>query len=237
MSFFTGFYKNADFLVKSAFFQVKSSFLRSLRQYPSFSALYGLMESVILSIFLLVFANRPRRGRRPAAVVRPRKFVPFTLFQIFGGKTMRKKQKKYYLYIDGQAVPVTEQVYETYHHYARKEEYFSYDLKTEKFTCDQQAQTAAFTPSREDSLDRLWDTDRQFAAPGPSTEEQATSSVWMEELMKGLSQQEREIITQLYILNKSEREASAALHLAKSTFRRRKAALIEKLRNLLNENS
>lgn len=64
---------------------------------------------------------------------------------------MSEKQKKYYLYIDGQAVPVSEQVYRTYHHYGRKEEYFTYDLKTEKFSCDQEAQTATFTPSREDS--------------------------------------------------------------------------------------
>ena len=56
---------------------------------------------------------------------------------------MSEKQKKYYLYIDGQAVPVSEQVYRTYHHYGRKEEYFTYNLKTEKFSCDQEAQTAA----------------------------------------------------------------------------------------------
>ena len=42
---------------------------------------------------------------------------------------MNNGQKKYYLYIDGQAVPVSEQVYRAYHHYARKEEYFTYDLK------------------------------------------------------------------------------------------------------------
>ena len=64
---------------------------------------------------------------------------------------MNNGQKKYYLYIDGQAVPVSEQVYRAYHHYARKEEYFTYDLKTEKFSCDQETQTAHFTPSREDS--------------------------------------------------------------------------------------
>ena len=47
---------------------------------------------------------------------------------------MSEEQKKYYLYIDRQAVPVSEQVYWTYHHYGRKEEYFTYDLKTEKFS-------------------------------------------------------------------------------------------------------
>ena len=58
----------------------------------------------------------------------------------------REESTNYYLYIDGQAVPVSEQVYRVYQHYERKEEYFSYDLKTEKFQKD----TAIFLPSRED---------------------------------------------------------------------------------------
>ena len=74
---------------------------------------------------------------------------------------MSEEQKKYYLYIDRQAVPVSEQVYRTYHHYGRKEEYFTYDLKTEKFSCDQKAQTATFTPSREDSYERLLEANQR----------------------------------------------------------------------------
>ena len=150
---------------------------------------------------------------------------------------MNHAQKKYYLYIDGQAVPVSEQVYRTYHHYERKEEYFTYDLKTEKFSCNQEAQTAAFTPSREDSYERLLEASRQFASAAPSPEEEATSSIWLEDLMRALSPEEREIIRQLYILDRTEREASATLRLALSTFHRRKKALLEKLRNLLTENS
>lgn len=150
---------------------------------------------------------------------------------------MNHAHKKYYLYIDGQAVPVSEQVYRTYHHYERKEEYFTYDLKTEKFSCNQEAQTAAFTPSREDSYERLLEASRQFASTAPSPEEEATSSIWLEDLMRALSPEEREIIRQLYILDRTEREASATLRLALSTFHRRKKALLEKLRNLLTENS
>lgn len=71
----------------------------------------------------------------------------------------REERANYYLYINGQAVPVSEQVYRVYQHYERKEEYFSYDLKTEKFQKD----TATFLPSREDSFERLLETDRQFA--------------------------------------------------------------------------
>ena len=150
---------------------------------------------------------------------------------------MDHTHKKYYLYIDGQAVPVSEQVYRTYHHYERKEEYFTYDLKTEKFSCDQEAQTTAFAPSREDSYERLLEANRQFASADPSPEEEAVSSLWLENLMRALSPEEREIIRQLYILDRTEREASATLRLALSTFHRRKKALLEKLRNLLSEKS
>lgn len=129
---------------------------------------------------------------------------------------MSEEQKKYYLYIDRQAVPVSEQVYRTYHHYGRKEEYFTCDLKTEKVSCDQEAQTAAFTPSREDSYERLLEANQQFASAGPSPEE-------------------RDIITQLYVLDRTERQASAALGWALSTFHRRKLALLKKLRALLQK--
>ena len=150
---------------------------------------------------------------------------------------MGKEQKKYYLYIDGQAVPVSEQVFRASRHHGRKEEYFTYDLKTEKFSCNQETQTARFTPSREDSYERLLGAGHQFATGGPTPEEEAISSLWLKELMRSLSPEEREIIRQLYILDRTEREASATLRLALSTFHRRKKALLEKLRNLLTENS
>ncbi len=98
----------------------------------------------------------------------------------------REESTNYYLYIDGQAVPVSEQVYRVYQHYERKEEYFSYDLKTEKFQKD----TAIFLPSREDSYERLLEKDKQFAASGQPVEEQAVSSVWLEELLQHLSSDE-----------------------------------------------
>ena len=41
----------------------------------------------------------------------------------------QEERANYYLYIDGQAVPVSEEIYRVYQHYERKEEYFSYDLK------------------------------------------------------------------------------------------------------------
>lgn len=106
-----------------------------------------------------------------------------------------KQKKKKYLYINGKAVPVSEQVFRTSRHHGRKEEYFIYDLKTEKFSCDQETQTVRFTPSREDSYERLLAANHQFAAAGPSPEEEAISNLWLEDLMRGLSPEEQDIIT------------------------------------------
>ena len=98
----------------------------------------------------------------------------------------REESTNYYLYIDGQAVPVSEQVYRVYQHYERKEEYFSYDLKTEKFQKD----TAIFLPSREDSYERLLEKDKQFAASGQPEEQQAVSSERLEEVLPSHSEEE-----------------------------------------------
>lgn len=121
---------------------------------------------------------------------------------------MSKKQKEranYYLYIDGQAVPVSKQVYREYQHYERKEEYFSYDLKTEKFQKD----TATSLPSREDSYERLLEQDRQFAAPGKSVEQLALEHLEAERIrfcLAQLTDEERKLISLLFYQEKTEQE-------------------------------
>lgn len=53
--------------------------------------------------------------------------------------------------------------------------------------------------------------------------------------MRGLSSEERDIITQLYVLDRTERQASAVLGWVLFTFHRRKLALLKKLRALLQK--
>lgn len=150
---------------------------------------------------------------------------------------MSDEHKKRYLYIDGQAVPVSEQVFQEYHHFDRKEEYFTYDLKTEGFTCDQEAQTAFFTPSREDSYERLLEANSQFAEDEPTTEEQAFLSLWVETLLSTLTEQERFIISEVVLKQRTEREVSAELHISQNTLNYHKNRALRKLRNFLEKNS
>lgn len=153
----------------------------------------------------------------------------FKLLEVTATSKNREESTNYYLYIDGQAVPVSEQVYRVYQHYERKEEYFSYDLKTEKFQKD----TAIFLPSREDSYERLLEKDKQFAASGQPVEEQAVSSVWLEELLQHLSSDERIILHKLYFEDKSERIVSMELGISKTALHQRKVKLLQKLKNFL----
>ena len=102
-------------------------------------------------------------------------------------------------------------------------------MKTEKF----QKETASFLPSREDSYERLLEKDRQFAASGQSVEEQAVSSVWLEELVQCLSADERIILHKLYFEDKSERIASMELGISKTALHQRKVKLLQKLKIFL----
>ena len=142
------------------------------------------------------------------------------------------EKKQRYIYIEGQAIPVSEDVYRVCRHYERKEEYFSRDLKMERFQRD----TNQFLPSREDSYDRLLDQGKQFAGESKPVEEEVVSSVWMAELFRHLTGEERQIIQQLYILERTEREACAAMNLARATFQRKRDRLLAKLKEMLEEN-
>lgn len=144
--------------------------------------------------------------------------------------------RKFFLFVEGKKVPVSEEVYRAYHHYERKEEYFTYDLKAERFFSDQATQTAVFIPSREDSYERLLSVDKQFAADDESTEDTAIKAVMLERLeqvLSTLNEDDRRIIHELYYLERTMRQASADLNIARSTLQDRKDALLKKLRTLL----
>ncbi len=61
------------------------------------------------------------------------------------------------IWIRGQYVEVTDEVYRAYMQGDRKMRYFENDLKTERFVLGKEGQVVQIIPSREDSLDRLVD--------------------------------------------------------------------------------
>ena len=65
------------------------------------------------------------------------------------------------IWIRGQYVEVTDEVYMAYTQGDRKMRYFENDLKTERFVLGKEGQMVRVIPSREDSLDRLMDENAQ----------------------------------------------------------------------------
>lgn len=111
------------------------------------------------------------------------------------------------------------------------------DLKTERFTIDQRTGNVTITPSREDSLDRLLEADKQFPIDIESTEDAAITAVMVEKLRKiihTLPSEEQALIHELFYLNKTMLEAGEALHVSAATVFNRRQKLLKKLRRLLD---
>ena len=140
-----------------------------------------------------------------------------------------------FLYIEGRAVPVSDEVYQAFWHYKNKEDYFMRQLKAPRYRLDRQTQAQVRVPARECSLEQLTAAGQQFLSSDPSVEELVLSGIWLEELLKTLTAEEQGIIWHFYIQGKSERAACAALGIPKTTFRRHEQRLRVKLGVLLKK--
>lgn len=147
---------------------------------------------------------------------------------------MSKGKNDYHLYINGQAIPVSEEIYRAYKHFERKEEYFTYDLKAEKFS----KKTVSFLPSREDSYERLLEANQQFVIQEVSVQAQVEKLLDVEIVRKALSflnPEEKELINLLFYQEKTEQEVGILLHISQQAVNKRKQAVLIKLRKLLKE--
>ena len=81
--------------------------------------------------------------------------------------------------------------------------------------------------------------DRQFSDPNAATpEDDAVKADLLDRLARALhtiSDDERNIIRELFYLEKTEREASASLHMPLSTFHSRTNAVLKKLRESIEK--
>lgn len=111
------------------------------------------------------------------------------------------------------------------------------DLKSNKFVIDGESVTEI--PSREDSYDRLLELDKQFPDTNEPLPEDAISRMEMlqalEKALHTLPDDELNLIEELFYLEKTEREVSAALHMSKSSLHRKKERILAKLRKLIEK--
>lgn len=147
--------------------------------------------------------------------------------------------KDFYLYIDGKAEKVSEEVYREYYRAENKEHYFMDRLKKGHTTINPDTQEICYTPSREMSYEQLMEQDWQFTSPEASVEEQAVSAALVEKLaaiLHNLSTEEMALIEELFYLEKTEREAAEFFAVSQNTIHYRKNKVLSKLKKLMEKN-
>ena len=147
-------------------------------------------------------------------------------------------EKDFYLYIDGQNVKVSEEIYRVYKSAEEKERYFMKRLKKGRFVMDPEGREGIYVPGREKAFEKLLDEEWEFADQGMSVEdivEKASLIKELETAMRTLSEDERVLIEEIFYLERTEREVCDALHMAKTTLNRRKQAILRKLKEQMGK--
>ena len=143
------------------------------------------------------------------------------------------------IWIRGQFVEVTDEVYRAYMQGDRKMRYFENDLKTERFVLGKEGQVVQIIPSREDSLDRLVDENaRQFSDEQESVESVVLLKLevdWLHTALSLLTPEERALIQALFFDERKESELAVELGISQPAVYKRKMKILKKLKIFLEK--
>lgn len=143
------------------------------------------------------------------------------------------------LWVSGQFIEVTDEVYDAYMKGDRKMRYFESDLKAERFLLDKEGQIRQIIPSREDSLDRLMDDNaEQFADQQESVEDVVFRRFSIERLyaaLELLTEKERSLINALFFDDMTEREVARVLGISQPAVHKQKNKILKKLKVFLEK--
>lgn len=143
------------------------------------------------------------------------------------------------LWVSGQFIEVTDEVYDAYMKGDRKMRYFESDLKAERFLLDKEGQIRQIIPSREDSLDRLMDDNaEQFADQQESVEDVVFRRFSIERLyaaLELLTEKERSLINALFFDEMKEREVACVLGISQPAVHKQKNKILKKLKVFLEK--
>lgn len=120
----------------------------------------------------------------------------------------------------------------------RKMQYAEYDLKVQQCKVDADKQTVTFIPSREDSLERLMDEDKQFKDETEPLEDTVVKSVMIAKMMECvamLPEDERELIVELFFNGKSQHKLAAEWNVPRMTICSRKDRIISKIKQMVEK--
>jgi DNA-directed RNA polymerase specialized sigma subunit len=150
-----------------------------------------------------------------------------------------EKDAEHLIYLDGKYIPVSKEVYLAYHGSARKIRYFQEDLKVEKLVVDQKNRRVTFLPSREDSLERLTENQRQEFADSVETPEELlvrkcrNEELWDAVLM--LPPKLSFVITEVFRYGKALRTISDETGIPVMTLQHRKEKALSELKKILKD--
>ena len=148
------------------------------------------------------------------------------------------EKRDFYLHIDGQPVPVSEEVYREYYRAEDKERYFMGRLKKGHTKVNPDTQEVHYIPSRELSYEQLVEQDWQFAAPDDSVEDEVVRAAMLEKLeavLHSLSAEELAFLEELFYLEKTERDVAGVYDVSQNTVHYRKNRLLDKLRKMMEK--
>ena len=141
------------------------------------------------------------------------------------------------LWVNGQFIEVSEEIYQVYMQGDRKMRYFETDLKTERTILAEDGTVQRIIPSREDSLDRLIDDNaRQFSDAGESVEDAVLRKMAEDELHRALEQltdEEYALVFALFFEGKTERAYAKELGVSQVAVHKKKQRILKKLKEII----
>lgn len=120
--------------------------------------------------------------------------------------------------------------------YLAHPESITYKAKVERYHIDCVSCAITLIPSREDSFERLEDSNHQFASDEISVEDAAIQAVLIEKMLsclEMLTPKEQELIKELFFKGKSEHQISREINIAQRTIHDRKVRILGKLKKLM----
>ena len=121
---------------------------------------------------------------------------------------------------------------------ARKMKYQEYDLKAERIVVDEEKQTIAFIPSKEDSYERLLQMAEQFKDETSDVEEEVIKKMEIQVLYSSirlLSADEQQLLLKIFVEERTERELAEEYGVSQNMINKRKQNILGKLKKMMKD--
>ena len=145
-------------------------------------------------------------------------------------------ENKRKLWINGQFIEVSEEVYQVYMQGDRKMRYFEADLKTERTILAEDGTVQRVIPSREDSLNRLMDDNaRQFSDDSESVDAvfRRLAEDELHRALEKLTDEEYALVCALFFEGTTERDCAKEMGVSQAAVHKKKQRILKKLKEIL----